>query len=54
MRPSLKKGELIKWDDDRSLAFIRPSEGSQEVFLHISGVKIAGRRPKVGDILLYE
>ncbi len=54
MKPSLNKGELIKWNDDRGFGFIKPSEGSKEVFLHISVMKTTSRRPKVGDIIFYE
>jgi len=54
MKPALRKGQLIKWDDDRGFGFIKPSEGSKEVFLHISALKGASRRPKVGDTIFYE
>jgi len=51
---SLLKGQLIRWKDDRGFGFIKPNDGSKEVFLHISALKRAGRRPKVGDTILYE
>ncbi len=54
MKSGLNKGQLIKWNDDRGFGFIKPSEGSKEVFLHISAVKTTGRRPKVGDTIFYE
>ena len=54
MKPDLNKGQLIKWNDDRGFGFIKPSEGSKEVFLHISAVKTTRRRPKVGDTIFYE
>jgi hypothetical protein len=31
----LCKGELTKWKDDRGFGFIKPDDGSQEVFLHL-------------------
>ncbi|MEW6499819.1 MAG: cold shock domain-containing protein, partial [Cyanobacteriota bacterium] len=34
--------------------FIKPEDGSKEVFLHISALKRADRRPKVGDTIFYE
>jgi cold shock CspA family protein len=53
MEPVLSKGQLIKWKDDRGFGFVKPDDGSQEVLLHISALKGAGRRPKVGDTILY-
>ncbi len=54
MKPAVQKGQLITWKDDRGFGFIKSEEGGKEVFLHISAVKGAGRRPKVGDTILYE
>ena len=54
MKPGLKKGQLIKWNDERGFGFIKPREVGKEVFLHISAVKTTSRRPKIGDIIFYE
>jgi cold shock CspA family protein len=54
MKPVLHKGQLVTWKDDRGFGFIKPDDGRKEVFLHISALKGAGRRPKVGDTILYE
>lgn len=54
MKPARLKGQLTTWKDDKGFGFIQPSNGSKEVFLHISALKGAGRRPKVGDTILYE
>ncbi|MEA5574308.1 cold shock domain-containing protein [Calothrix sp. UHCC 0171] len=54
MKPVLSKGKLITWKDDKGFGFIKPDDGSKEVFLHISTLKGASRRPKLGDIVLYE
>lgn len=48
------KGKLTTWKDDRGFGFIKPSNGSKEVFLHISALQKAGRRPRVGDTISYE
>ncbi len=53
MENSLRKGQLIKWKDDRGFGFIQPADGSQEVFLHISQIKDATRRPQVNDTIYY-
>jgi cold shock CspA family protein len=54
MKPVLQKGQLTTWKDDRGFGFIQPDKGGKEVFVHISALKGAGRRPRVGDTLLYE
>ncbi|MEM9817866.1 MAG: cold shock domain-containing protein [Cyanobacteria bacterium P01_D01_bin.6] len=54
MKPVSQKGKLTTWKDDRGFGFIKPDSGSREVFLHISALKGADRRPKVGDIILYQ
>ena len=53
MKTVLHKGKLTTWKDDRGFGFIKPDDGSQTVFLHISAVKNASRRPKIGDIIFY-
>ena len=53
MENSLRKGQLIKWKDDRGFGFIQPADGSHEVFLHISQIKDATRRPQIDDTIYY-
>lgn len=53
MKPSLYSGQLIKWQDERGFGFIQPVDGSKEVFLHISELKDATRRPQTGDTIYY-
>ncbi|MEM6256267.1 MAG: cold shock domain-containing protein [Cyanobacteria bacterium P01_D01_bin.156] len=48
------RGKLTTWKDDRGFGFIQPAGGGKDVFLHITALKGAGRRPKVGDTILYE
>lgn len=48
------QGQLTTWKDVRGFGFIKPDDGSKEVFLHISVLKVASRRPIVGDTILYE
>lgn len=54
MTEKLREGQLQKWNDDRGFGFIQPTDGGKAVFLHISTVKNAVRRPKVGDMIWYE
>lgn len=53
MEPGLRKGQLIKWKDDRGFGFIQPMHGGKEVFLHISDIKQATRRPQMGDTIYF-
>lgn len=53
MQTSLRSGKLTKWKDERGFGFIQPTDGSQEVFLHISEVKDATRRPQENDTIYY-
>lgn len=54
MKPVFQKGQLTTWKDDRGFGFIKPAHGSKEIFLHISSLKGASRRPKVGDTIFYQ
>jgi cold shock CspA family protein len=54
MAPVPHQGRLTAWKDDRGCGFIKPNSGGKDVFLHISAVQRAGRRPQVGDMILYE
>lgn len=49
----IRKGTLIKWDDDKGFGFIQQESGDQ-IFLHISNLKKGTRRrPVVGDIIYF-
>jgi uncharacterized membrane protein YsdA (DUF1294 family)/cold shock CspA family protein len=50
----LLKGKLTTWKDERGFGFIRPNDGGQEVFLHISALKDRNNRPQVGDTIYYQ
>nr|WP_199302783.1 cold shock domain-containing protein [Oscillatoria sp. FACHB-1406] len=45
---------MVRWKEDRGFGFIKPDKSDREVFLHISELRSASRRPKVGDIIFYE
>ncbi len=48
------KGQIEQWKDDKGFGFIKPDTGSEKIFFHISSVKTNARRPKIGDIVLFE
>lgn len=53
MKSNLCRGQLKKWNDERGFGFIQPLDGSSDVFLHISELKDATRRPQVNDTIYY-
>jgi uncharacterized membrane protein YsdA (DUF1294 family)/cold shock CspA family protein len=54
MKSGIHSGKLTRWNDDRGFGFIQPVDGSQEVFLHISELKDATRRPQENDTIYYQ
>lgn len=46
------RGQLKSWNDEKGFGFIRPEQGSEDVFAHISAMRGA-RRPVQGDRVLY-
>jgi cold shock CspA family protein len=48
------EGKLAKWNDDRGFGFIEPTQGGDEVFVHISALPRDGRQPMNGETLLFE
>ncbi len=53
MTTGLQSGKLITWKDERGFGFIKPAQGQQDIFIHISAIKERTRRPKVGDTICY-
>ena len=49
----LKDGVSTQISDDRGFGFIQPIDGTEEVFLHISEIKDATRRPQENDTIYY-
>jgi len=48
------KGVLKTWKDDRGFGFIKPEDGSDDIFIHISALKDFVRRPYRGDTIYYQ
>jgi uncharacterized membrane protein YsdA (DUF1294 family)/cold shock CspA family protein len=46
------RGQLKSWNDQKGFGFIRPEQGGEEIFAHISAMRGA-RRPAQGDRVLY-
>jgi uncharacterized membrane protein YsdA (DUF1294 family)/cold shock CspA family protein len=50
----MHKGQLTLWKDDRGFGFIKPDDGGQEVFVHVTAFKDVNHRPQVGDVIRYQ
>jgi cold shock CspA family protein len=49
----MQKGYLRRWNDEKGFGFIDAENVDEDVFLHISAVQGAERRPAVGDIVYF-
>jgi uncharacterized membrane protein YsdA (DUF1294 family)/cold shock CspA family protein len=47
-------GTLKTWNDERGFGFIGPTQGGQEVFVHIKDFPSGSGRPSVGQVLTFE
>lgn len=48
------EGTLHSWDDDRGFGFLLPSQGGQEIFVHIQAFARRGERPRAGQRFTFE
>ncbi|MEO8020369.1 cold shock domain-containing protein [Polaromonas sp.] len=49
----LFEGTLKSWNDDKGFGFISPSQGGQDIFVHISEYRLRGR-PVLNEALTFE
>lgn len=54
MPKPLLKGVLKTWKEDRGFGFISPEHGGRDLFIHISALVDAPRRPQPGDVVHYQ
>ena len=48
-----QQGKIRSWNDEKGFGFIVPNQGGKDVFMHISAFGNRGRRPEVGQIVIY-
>jgi len=47
------KGKLISWNDEKGFGFIKPTNGSAQVFIHIKAFHNRSRRPEINQFVTY-
>lgn len=47
-------GTLAVWKDKKGFGFIKPEDGSDDIFIHITALGDMSRRPYIGDIIHFE
>jgi cold shock CspA family protein len=52
--PKPLTGTLRSWNEGRGFGFIAPTDGTREVFVHISAFPRDGSRPTVGEQLFFD
>lgn len=50
----IEKGKLVRWFDDKGFGFIKPENGKDDIFIHISALKSMSRKPIIGDVIYYQ
>lgn len=48
------EGKIVKWDDDKGFGFIRATQDSKDVFLHISQIHRLKKRPVINELVSYD
>lgn len=54
MRELRYQGKLTNWNDKKGFGFVEPNGGGSLSFVHISALRKRSRRPKEGDLIVYE
>ncbi len=50
----INKGKLVRWIDEKGFGFIKPENGKDDVFIHISALKGMNRKPSIGNLIHYK
>ena len=52
--PMQFRGKLSRWNDQKGFGFITPTQGGDDIFVHISALKKSRKRPSIGDTITFE
>jgi len=47
------EGKIISWNDEKGFGFIKPTNGSKQVFIHINSFHNRNRRPEINQFVTY-
>jgi uncharacterized membrane protein YsdA (DUF1294 family)/cold shock CspA family protein len=47
-------GVIKSWNDERGFGFIEPTQGGQEIFVHVKAFRNRAERPKIGQVVSFE
>ena len=48
------EGTIKTWNDDRGFGFIEPTQGGQEIFVHVKAFRVRSGRPQIGQRVTFE
>ncbi len=48
------EGKITQWNDERGFGFVTPTQGGQEIFVHISAFPRDGQRPQLQEPVSFE
>lgn len=48
------EGSIKSWNDERGFGFIEPTQGGQDIFVHIKSFKVLRARPQTGQRLTFQ
>lgn len=49
-----EQGRITDWRDEQGFGFVRPHDGGEKAFVHISAFSPRTHRPAVGNLITYE
>lgn len=47
------QGKIIKWHDDKGYGFLRATDDSKDVFIHVSDIRHLNKRPQINELVSY-
>lgn len=47
-------GTLVSWDGDRGIGHVAPTDGGEEIRIHVAAFPVEGGEPRIGERLWFE